>query len=130
MLAAHILHDAPRQLIRSVRVGLGIVFQLGSLERERHVDAEPVHKALGAQCEIEGLVAAAEKLPAPAGLLHVDAPDMLLPGRMMQRMNAQLVASGYKALAKIEAHTGPRLKRVFIVGGGVSFPISALAHLI
>ena len=98
----------------------------------------------GGQCEIEALVAASEKLPPPAGLLHVDAPDLLLPGHMMQRMNAQLVASGYQALAedtsaapafaslifhslaaryrevlaKIEAHTGKRLKRVFIVGGG------------
>jgi rhamnulokinase len=98
----------------------------------------------GGKWKVEELVAAAEKLPAPAGLLHVDATDLLLPGHMMQRMNAQLVAGGHEplvedasaapafanlifhslaaryreVLAKIEAHTGKQLRRVFVVGGG------------
>ena len=93
---------------------------------------------------IEDLVAAAAKLPAPPALLNVDAPDLLLPGHMMGRMNAQLTAAGHaelstdaanapafaslifhslaaryhQVLGSIEAHTGKQLKRLYIVGGG------------
>ena len=93
---------------------------------------------------IQDLVAAAESAPAPAALIDVDEPELLLPGDMLHRINAQLVRSGHLALdqhpdaapafanlifhslaaryqqvlAKIEAHTHKRLKRLFIVGGG------------
>lgn len=93
---------------------------------------------------IEELVGAAEIVPAPAALLTVDDPELLLPGNMMGRMNAQLAAGGHatlrehpdaapafaslifhslaarykQVLGRIEAHTGKRLTRVFIVGGG------------
>ncbi len=93
---------------------------------------------------IEDLVASAAALPAPAALLNVDAPDLLLPGHMMGRMNAQLTAAGHAALSTnaadapafaslifhslaaryhqvlgaIAAHTGKQLKRIYIVGGG------------
>ena len=94
--------------------------------------------------DIADLVAAARQLPAPAALLNVDEPDLLLPGNMMQRINAQLVSRGHapleessanapafanlifhslaaryrQVLLRVEAHTGKHLRRVFIVGGG------------
>lgn len=98
----------------------------------------------GKAWSIEELVAAAAKLPAPPALLNVEAPDLLLPGHMMGRMNAQLTAAGHaelstdaanapafaslifhslaaryhQVLGAIESHTGKQLKRIFIVGGG------------
>lgn len=98
----------------------------------------------GHEWSIEDLVAAARQLPAPLALLNVDAPDLLLPGHMLGRMNAQLTAAGshelstdaanapafaslifhslaarYKqVLANIQAHTGKQLRRIYIVGGG------------
>ena len=93
---------------------------------------------------IESLVAAARLLPAPAALLNVDAPDLLLPGQMLGRINAQFAAAGHaelstdaadapafaslifhslaarygEVLARIGAHTGKQLRRLYIVGGG------------
>ncbi len=90
------------------------------------------------------LVAAAEKLPAPAALLDVDAPDLLLPGNMPQRINAQRKRAGLAALdespnaapamASLIFHslaaryaevltsvariTGKRLRRLYVAGGG------------
>ena len=90
------------------------------------------------------LVAAAEKIPRPHGLLDVDDPDLLLAGRMPQRINAQRVRKGVaaldegpegapvmaslifhslaaryaKVLERVAFHSGKKLKRVFVVGGG------------
>jgi rhamnulokinase len=89
------------------------------------------------------LVAASELVPCPEGLLEVDDPDLLLPERMPQRINAQRVKRGLEPLDETPANapqfaslifhslaaryakvldrvaflTGKRLKRLFIVGG-------------
>jgi rhamnulokinase len=97
----------------------------------------------GKQWEIRALVAASELVPCPEGLLDVDDPDLLLPERMPQRINAQRIKRGYapldespdnapqfaslifhslaaryaKVLDRVAKLTGKRLKRLFIVGG-------------
>jgi rhamnulokinase len=89
------------------------------------------------------LTAAAETIPKPNGLLDVDDPDLLLAGRMPERINAQrrrrglepldedpesapvfaslifhsLAARYAKVLDRVAYHSGKRLKRVFLVGG-------------
>ncbi|HEY1993251.1 MAG TPA: FGGY-family carbohydrate kinase [Edaphobacter sp.] len=89
------------------------------------------------------LVAAAEEIAKPYGLLDVDDPDLLLAGRMPQRINAQRVRKGLevldegpenapefaslifhslasryaKVLERVAFHSGKKLKRLFVVGG-------------
>jgi rhamnulokinase len=89
------------------------------------------------------LVEAAEKIAKPNGLLEVDDPDLLLAGRMPQRINAQrarkglealderpenaavfaslifhsLAAQYAKVLDRVAFHSGKKLKRLFVVGG-------------
>ena len=89
------------------------------------------------------LVAAAEKIAKPHGLLDVDDPDLLLSGRMLERINAQRVRKGFeswmrdrrmllvfaslifhslaaryaKVLDRVAFHSGKKLKRLFVVGG-------------
>src|SRR5229473_113410 len=89
------------------------------------------------------LVAAAEAVAKPHGLLDVDDPDLLLAGRMPQRINAQRVRKGLEALDekpenapvfailifhslaaryakvldRVAFHSGKKLKRLFVVGG-------------
>jgi rhamnulokinase len=98
----------------------------------------------GGAWTIEDLVAAAESLDHPQALINMDEPAMLLPGEMMQRINAQLKAGGNATLKEDAAHapqyanlifhslavryrkvleivsrrSGKQLRRVFIVGGG------------
>jgi rhamnulokinase len=93
---------------------------------------------------VQELVAAAEKVRKPHGLLDVDDPDLLLAGRMPQRINVQRerrglnaldeshqhapvfaslifhsLASRYsKVLDRVAFHSGKKLKRLFVVGGG------------
>ncbi len=91
---------------------------------------------------VPGLIAAAENLPAPTSLLNVNDPNLLLPGEMPLRINAQLAARGVpelepkdapaianlifhslaacyaQVLSRIAIHSGKRFKRLFIVGGG------------
>jgi len=90
------------------------------------------------------LIAAAERLPVPKNLLHVDDPDLLQYGSMASRINAQLVRRGLEPLTEtasampqyaslifhslaaryaevlrnVATLTGKKLKRLFIVGGG------------
>lgn len=98
---------------------------------------------------IADLCEAAERVPCPPewlkreGLLDVDDPELLLPERMPQRINAQRAKRGLAALDetpanapqfaslifhslaaryaevldRVAALTGKRLKRLFIVGG-------------
>ena len=99
--------------------------------------------ARGRKWEIAALCVDAEKVPCPAGLLDVDDPDLLLPERMPQRINAQRAKRGLAALDespanapqfaslifhslaaryaevldRVAALTGKQLKRLFIVGG-------------
>jgi rhamnulokinase len=90
------------------------------------------------------LIAAAEQLDEPEGLLDVDDPGLWAIGKMASRINAQLVACGLSpieehseampefanlifhslarryamVLSNVEELTGKRLKRLAIVGGG------------
>lgn len=92
---------------------------------------------------VSELVAAAEKIAKPHGLLDVDDPDLLLAGRMPERINAQRARKGLeplddspenapvfaslifhslaaryaKVLDRVALHSGKKLKRLFVVGG-------------
>jgi len=100
--------------------------------------------AEGATLDIAQLVAAAASAPVPAYTLDVDDPDLLLSGRMPQRINAQLhrrslpeldpspanapamaaflfhsLAARYaEVLASVAAITGKKLRKLYIMGGG------------
>ena len=100
--------------------------------------------AEGASLDIAQLVAAASRAPVPAYTLDVDDPDLLLSGRMPQRINAQLhrrslpeldpspanapamaaflfhsLAARYaEVLASVAAITGKKLRKLYIMGGG------------
>jgi rhamnulokinase len=99
--------------------------------------------AAGRGWTVPELVAAAEDIVKPHGLLNVDDPDLLLAGRMLQRINAQRVRKGLEALDegpenapvfaslifhslaaqyakvldRVGFHSGKKLKRLFVVGG-------------
>ena len=89
------------------------------------------------------LVTEAQKIAKPHGSLDVDDPDLLLAGRMPQRINVQRVRKGFdaldespegapafaslifhslaaryaKVLDRVAFHSGKKLKRLFVVGG-------------
>jgi len=97
----------------------------------------------GKEWPVAELVAAAELVARPEGLLDVDDPDLLLPERMPQRINIQRAKRGFeqlderpenapafaslifhslaaryaKVLDRVALLTGKKLKRLFIVGG-------------
>jgi rhamnulokinase len=97
-----------------------------------------------ASWEMTDLIRAAEQAPVIAGLLNVDAPELLLPGPMASAINAQRKAYGYEPIAEqansmpifaalifrslaaryasvlrdVEKLTGKSLRRLVIVGGG------------
>jgi len=99
--------------------------------------------AEGRSWDVAELVAAAEKVARPVGVLYVDEPDLLLAGGMPQRINAQRVRQGLepleegpegapafaslifhslaaryaKVLDMVALHSGKKLKRLFVVGG-------------
>jgi rhamnulokinase len=99
--------------------------------------------AAGRVWTVPELVAAAEEIAKPHGLLDVDDPDLLLAGRMPQRINAQRLHKGLdalderpenasefaslifhslaaryaKMLERVAFHSGKKLKRLFVVGG-------------
>lgn len=90
------------------------------------------------------LIAAAEKVPSPRGLLDVDHPALLLPGNLASLINQQLLEQGISAIpenvaslpafASLIFHslahrygvvlrdvtqlTGRHLERIYVVGGG------------
>jgi rhamnulokinase len=92
---------------------------------------------------VQELVAAAEVVVKPQGLLDVDEPDLLLAGRMPLRINAQRLRRGLEALDegpngapvfaslifyslaaryaqvldRVALHSGKKLKRLYVVGG-------------
>jgi rhamnulokinase len=100
--------------------------------------------AEGVEHNIAELVAAAAHAPVPAYTLDVDDPDLLLSGRMPQRINAQLhrrslpeldpspanapamaaflfhsLAARYaEVLASVAAITAKKLRKLYIMGGG------------
>jgi rhamnulokinase len=91
---------------------------------------------------VESLLKACAGLPAPEVLLDVDDPDLLLPGDMPARINAQLQRNGRfstplgmpaatanlvfhslaaryaEVLQNLTSITGKTFKRLYIVGGG------------
>ena len=99
--------------------------------------------AEGRLWDVPELVAEAEIIEAPQGLLDVDEADLLLAGRMPQRINAQRLRKGFPlleegtnnapafaslifhslaaryaaVLERVKFHTGKDLKRLFVVGG-------------
>jgi rhamnulokinase len=100
--------------------------------------------ANGIHWSLEDLLSACESLPAPECLIAVDAPELMVPGDVLGKINAQLERAGAGRLAvdsggapaianlifhslaeryaqvldSIETITGKSLRRVFIVGGG------------
>ncbi|WP_255551110.1 FGGY-family carbohydrate kinase [Granulicella sp. dw_53] len=99
--------------------------------------------AKGRVWDVVELVAAAEKVAKPEGLLDVDDPELMLAGRMLERINTQRLLRGLEALDespdaapvfaslifhslaaryaevldRIALHSGKQLKRLFVVGG-------------
>lgn len=97
----------------------------------------------GKEWTVPELVAAAEKVAKPHGLLDVDDSDLLLAGRMPERINEQRARKGLepldespanapafaslifhslaaryaKVLDRVAFHSGKKLKRLFVVGG-------------
>lgn len=93
---------------------------------------------------VEELLGRCGELPAPAAFLDVDAAELLVPGEMPAKINAQLIAIRQRplsaneeeipqmanvifhslakryaeVLASVVRITGKKLKRVFVVGGG------------
>lgn len=94
--------------------------------------------------DLAELLRLAELAVAPDGLLKVDEPDLLLPGGMPGRINAQRLAGGLSAmdesaggapvmtrlileglasryssvLAQLAANSGKTLRKLYVVGGG------------
>lgn len=93
---------------------------------------------------LDELMGGARRLPTPECVLDLDDPDLLLPGRMPERINAQLEARGaaplaagreaapayanliFHSLAKryaalledLRGMAGKKLNRICVVGGG------------
>ena len=98
----------------------------------------------GVSWNLDHLLEACAKLPDPEHLLQVDDPDLMQPGNMVSRINAQLTRAGkppvsdspdaaptvanliFHSLAEryaevlqdLEQTTGKKFKRLLIVGGG------------
>jgi len=101
-------------------------------------------EANGVIWKVEDLLAACESQPPPSHLIDVDAPELMVPGNAIEKINAQLTAGGgrplvadsidapatanlifhsladryAKVIRSIEATAMKKLRRVFIVGGG------------
>jgi rhamnulokinase len=100
-------------------------------------------KTNGEHRSIEELIDAAAKLPSPQALIDVDDPRLIAPGRMPERIAAQLESAGIPAqsflssppamitlilhslaaryaalLHQIETLTAKKFRRLYIVGGG------------
>jgi rhamnulokinase len=102
-----------------------------------------VWAAAGRVWDVADLVAASEKARVPEGLLDVDDPELMLAGRMLERINTQrrsrglavldespdaapvfaslifhsLAARYAEVLGRIALHSGKRFRRLFVVGG-------------
>ena len=100
--------------------------------------------AVGRVWTVPELIEAASSAPCPEGLLDVDDPDLLLAGRMPERINAQREREGFRVLDNdptsapvvaslvfhslavryaqvldlVESLTGKKFRRLFVVGGG------------
>jgi rhamnulokinase len=100
--------------------------------------------ALEIDWTVPELIAAAERVPPPAGIFNVDDPELLLPGEMPARINRQLKRRGMRAIPEgaeaapemtslilhslaarygeivrnLAQISGKKLRRIYIVGGG------------
>jgi rhamnulokinase len=98
----------------------------------------------GIRWSFEELLSACAALPAPAALINVDDSQLMLPGQMVEKINAQLESLGQpgydfdtsataslantifhslaaryaEVLTSIGKITGKKIMRLFIVGGG------------
>ena len=98
----------------------------------------------GIRCSFEETLSRCNSLPAPAALIDVDASQLMIPGHILDKINAQLEGLGQprygvsdsdrgaiantifhsmatryaEVLSSIGGITGKKLKRLFIVGGG------------
>ena len=100
-------------------------------------------KSDGERRTLEALIEEAAAVPSPQARIHVDDPDLLAPGRMPERIAAQLENSGVSAkpflssppamislilhslaaryaavVRQIQTLTAKRFNRLYIVGGG------------
>jgi len=101
-------------------------------------------KQRGIRWSFEELLSTCAALPAPSALIHVDDPQLMLPGMMMEKINGQLESLGQpgfgfeagataalantifhslaaryaEVLSSIGKITGKKFTRLFIVGGG------------
>lgn len=99
--------------------------------------------AAGRVWTVQELIAAAETMVAPEGLLDVDHPDFVAAGRMLEKINTHLERAGLKrldedpesapafanlifhslaaryaeVLKRVELLSGKRLRRIIVVGG-------------
>jgi rhamnulokinase len=67
----------------------------------------------GASFTVPELIAAAESIPDPGYTFDVDDPDLLLPGDMPGRINAQLTRRGLPALDTSPAHAPALASLIF-----------------
>jgi rhamnulokinase len=98
----------------------------------------------GIRFAFQELLSRCASLPAPAALINVDDPQLMIPGHTLDKINAQLAQLGQpvaainesaiphvanvifhsmaaryaEVLSSIRKITGKQLKRLFIVGGG------------
>lgn len=98
----------------------------------------------GVVMKLEDLLHACESSAPPGNLIDVDAPELMVPGDAIEKINAQLISAGAKpvipdslgvpaianmifhslaeryaqVLRSIESTAKKKLRRVFIVGGG------------
>jgi rhamnulokinase len=101
-------------------------------------------KSMGRSWDISSLVNACEKLPPPKAFLQVDDPSLLLPDKMLERINSVLQKQGLpnvstdpadapeaanlifhslavryaEVLRYLSTVTGKTLQRLYVVGGG------------
>ncbi len=101
-------------------------------------------EANGVVWKLEDLLKECEKSAPPTHLIDIDAPDLMVPGNAIAKINAQLTGTGAKpfvadslgapsiasvvfhslaeryasVLRSIEATTKKKMRRVFVVGGG------------
>ncbi len=62
------------------------------------------HSAEGRSWSVAELVAECERLPVPTAVFDVDATDLILPGRMLSRINRELRNAGHPPVPEDAAH--------------------------
>jgi rhamnulokinase len=101
-------------------------------------------EAMGVHISFPEILSRCDSMPAPRASIDVDDPQLMVPGRILEKLNAQLEGMGQpklgmdiesipyfantifhsmaaryaEVLSSISKITGKKLKRLFIVGGG------------